>query len=90
MKKVRVAGMSIEVHDTDARVTGVVDTLNNLHDSGKLKSVMVVYTGDDAFGALVAGPVVHRAMLSAVATELSGALMATILGAAFGTEESDD
>jgi hypothetical protein len=89
-KPVKIGNIHIDAIDMDENVTRVVENLNNLHDEGKLKSVMVIYTTDDAVGAAIVGDFLHRPMLCLAADTLSEAVADRMAYDMFGQKDEDD
>jgi len=94
MKPLNIGGLSISLHETDAEVTRVVNMLNDMHDSGKLKGLFVTYSTDETVGAAVVGDWFHRPMLgllaSAMAEGMAESTVEGILGARRSLHEEDD
>lgn len=86
-KPIRIGGIDINALDMDENITKVVDKINNLHDSGELKSILVVYTTSDSVGASIMGDFIHRPMLCLVAEHLSEAVVNQVGGHLFGHDD---
>ena len=88
-KPIKIGNIHIDAIDMDENVTRVVENLNNLHDEGKLKSIMVIYTTDDAVGAALVGDFLHRPMLCLAADALSDAAVNKMAYDMFGRKDEE-
>ena len=89
MKNINIGGMNLNIPEADKDITRLINALNDLHESGKLKSILVVYAEESAYGTSVAGSFMHFPLLSVLAAKLADRMLEEFT-AFFDMDEEDD
>lgn len=71
MKNINIGGMNLNIHEADKDITRLINELNDLHESGKLKSILVVYAEGSAYGMSFAGNYMYYPLLAVLAAKMA-------------------
>lgn len=90
MKNINIGGMKLNIPETDENLTRLISLLNDMHESGKLKSMLVVYAEESEFGTSFAGSSMHHPLLAVLATKLADRMMEDFTAFLDEDGEADD
>lgn len=88
MKNVNIGGLNLNIPETDENLTRLISLLNDMHESGKLKSMMVVYAEESAYGMSFAGNYMYRPLLAVLAAKQADRVLEDFT--AFLDEDGED
>lgn len=75
MKNINIGGMNLNIPEADKDITRIINALNDMHESGKLKSLLVVYAEESAYGTCVAGSFMQFPLLATLASKMADRVM---------------
>lgn len=75
MKNINIGGMNLNIPEADKDITRLINALNDIHESGKLKSILVVYAEESAYGTSFAGSFMYYPSLAVLAAKMADRMM---------------
>jgi hypothetical protein len=75
VKNINIGGMNLNIPEADKDITRLINALNDIHESGKLKSILVVYAEESAYGTSFAGNFMYYPSLAVLAAKMADRMM---------------
>lgn len=90
MKNINIGGMNLNIPETDESLTRLISLLNDMYESGKLKSLLVVYAEESTYGTSSAGNSMYYPLLAVLAAKMADLMMGDFTAFLDEDGEEDD